>query len=250
VLSILFLLKVENGLNSSAITRNAAHAAELPAIADSYSSTKRRLFEIVVGDHPLTAYCGCRFDAAKRPDHDSCGYLPIDDDERANRVEVEHVVPASWIGQGRACWSKAICTDSKGRAFKGRKCCLAVDASFRLAYNDLHNLWPVIGEINERRQNWRFGEVAGEPRAFGRCDFELDRDARVVEPRPAIRGDIARVHIYMARTHGVWLSDELRQRLRSWHLADPPDALERARDARVGRLQGNHNPLVTGQAGF
>lgn len=237
MLSILFLPKVDNIPSSSAVTRNAVHAAELPAIASSYSSTKRRLFEFVVGDRPLTAYCGCRFDAAKRPDHASCGYRPIDDDERANRVEVEHVVPASWIGQGRACWSEAICTDSKGRAFKGRKCCLKVDPVFRRAYNDLHNLWPVIGEINERRQNWRFGEVAGEPRAFGRCDFELDRDARVVEPRAAIRGDIARIHFYMAEVHGVRLAADQRDLFEIWHREDPPDESERRRHRVIERLQ-------------
>lgn len=220
-------------------------AAEMPAIADTYGLTKRRLFEVVLADRRETAYCGCRFDADKRPDFAGCGYVPIERDERALRVEVEHVVPASWIGQGRPCWSQRICHDRKGRAFKGRRCCLAVDPAFRRAYDDLINLVPVIGEINEARRNWPFGEVAGEPRAFGRCDFEIDSDTEVVEPRPAIRGDIARIHFYMERVHGVGLGDDLRERLRRWHLEDPPDALERARDARISRLQGGGNPWVT-----
>lgn len=228
--------------------RPAVAASDLPAIAESYAITKRRLFDIVLADRRETAYCGCRFDTEKRPDLESCGYVPIERDERALRVEVEHVVPASWIGQGRACWRERICHDQKGRAYKGRKCCLAVDPAFRRAYNDLHNLVPVIGEINQARRNWRFGEVADEPRAFGRCDFELDAEARVAEPAPGIRGDIARIHFYMERTHGVWLSDSLRERLRHWHVADPPDALERVRDARITRLQGQSNPLVSGSA--
>jgi deoxyribonuclease-1 len=223
----------------------SARAAELPEIAEHYGITKRQLFEVVYADRRETFYCACRFDEAKRPDLAGCGYLPVRDGERAHRVEVEHVVPASWLGRGRRCWSEPICTDAKGRPFKGRACCLEVDEGFRRAYADLHNLVPAIGEVNEARQNWPFDIVPGEVRAFGRCDLEIDRATDRVEPREAIRGDIARIHLYMERVHGVDLAPDLRARMRSWHLADPPDALERTRDARIGNLQGTRNPLVT-----
>ena len=116
----------------------------------------------------------------------------------------------SWIGQNRPCWHYEICTDNKGRAYKGRKCCLAIDPAFRAAYQDLHNLWPTIGEVNERRSYFGFGLIEGERRRFGRCDMEVDTKGRLAEPRPAIYGDIGRIGLYMERRHGVFLDPEQR----------------------------------------
>lgn len=217
---------------------------ERPTVARTYTQTKRWLFEEVFAGHHETLYCACRFDDAKRADLASCGYVAAGNPERAARVEVEHVVPASWLGQGRPCWRQRLCTNRSGRRFKGRECCARIDPDFRAAYNDLHNLWPAIGEINEQRRHYRFDELPGEPRDFGQCDFEVDDETHRAEPRPAVRGDIARIHLYMEMVHGVRLSAALRARLMTWDRADPPDAWERERDARIERLQGNRNPFL------
>ena len=216
-----------------------------PATAiESYAEIKRALFEQVFADRRETLYCACPFDAEKRPDLDACGYRSARLSDRAKRVEVEHVVPASWTGAGRTCWTKKICRDARGRAFKGRKCCLAVDPAFRAAHQDLHNLRPTVGEVNEARSNYRFGLVTGERRAFGRCDMEVDRKNRLAEPRPDIRGDIARIHLYMEATHDVGLSTAQRRLFQNWHREDPPDAVERRRHGLIEGLQGRRNPWV------
>ena len=183
--------------------------------------------------------------ADRRLDLKACGYDSPRNGKSANRVEIEHVVPASWIGAGRTCWTKKICRDSKGRAFKGRKCCLAIDPSFKAAYQDLHNLWPSVGEVNEVRSNYRFGLITGERRAFGRCDIEIDRNTRRAEPRPEIRGDIARISLYMQATHGTRLSAAQHRLFEAWHKEDPPDADEYRRHAAIAALQGRRNPWVT-----
>ncbi len=218
-------------------------AAE-PAIADSYAVVRRQLFEEVFADHRRTLYCGCAFDRAKRPDLAACGYRSPGGGARAHRVEVEHVVPASWLGRGHACWSEPLCRSASGRRYKGRQCCLAIDPAFTRAHNDLHNLWPAIGEVNEQRGNEPFGIVAGEPRTFGRCDFEVDRAAGRVEPRPEVRGDIARIQLYMSETYAITLDPDQRRLLEAWDRADPPDDFERTRDARIKRLQGQGNRFV------
>lgn len=216
-----------------------------PASAsETYAAVKRALYEKVFAEHRETLYCGCPFDAEKRPDLRACGYVSKGDGARAKRVEIEHVVPASWIGAGRTCWTKKICRDAKGRAFKGRKCCLALDPAFRSAYQDMHNLWPTIGEVNEVRSNYRFGIIDGERRDFGRCDIEIARKARLAEPRPEIRGDIARIHLYMEATHGIGLSRAQRQLFQAWRRNDPPDAVERRRHGLIEALQGRSNPWV------
>jgi len=66
---------------------------------------------------------------------------------------------------------------------------------------DLHNLYPALASINRARSNYVFGEIPGEPREFGDCDFERDRDRRVAEPRPIAHGNVARAIFYM---HAEW----------------------------------------------
>lgn len=226
---------------------SVAHGADRRSlrVADSYRSAKRRLFERVVADRRETLYCGCRFDRDKRPDAASCGYVPADPrSERAQRVEVEHVIPASWIGAERRCWRERICTDGSGRRIRGRDCCEAIDPDYQRAANDLQNLWPSLGELNQERTNFRFGEIAGEPRAYGGCDFEVDRRAGMVEPRPEVRGDIARIGLYMEAVHGIWLSRHHRDLFAAWSRADPPDAREHERNERIRGLQDMGNPFI------
>lgn len=210
----------------------------------SYAAVKRALFDEVFAGDRRTLYCGCPFDADRRLDLSACGYVSPKGGERRGRVEVDHVVPASWLGAGRPCWRQKICRDAKGKAFKGRKCCLAIDPAFRSAYQDLHNLWPTVGEVNQIRSNYRFGLIDGEQRAFGRCDIEIDRSARLAEPRPEIRGDVARIGLYMEAAHGVRLSDAQRRLFDAWHRDDPPDDAERRRNDAITRLQGRTNPWI------
>ncbi|MEZ5930582.1 MAG: endonuclease [Alphaproteobacteria bacterium] len=216
-----------------------------PASAsDSYAAVKRALFEQVFAEDRRTLYCGCPFDAERKPDLAACGYVSPSGGVRAGRVEVDHVVPASWIGAGRPCWQEKLCRDAQGRAFKGRKCCLAIDPAFRAAYQDLHNLRPTIGEVNERRSNYRFGLIDGEARDFGACDIEIDGTSRRAEPRPEIRGDVARISLYMEAVHGVRLSAGQRRLFQAWHRADPPDAAEIRRHDAIERVQGRTNPWI------
>lgn len=217
-----------------------------PALgSETYATVKRALYDRVFAHRRETLYCACPFDADRRPELGACGYGSEKTSRRAGRIEVEHVVPASWIGRGRACWRSKICRDARGVAFKGRKCCLAIDPAFRRAFQDLHNLWPTIGAINERRSNYAFGLIEGERRAFGRCDFEVDSKARLVEPRPAVRGDVARISLYMADSYGIHLNDAQRRLFESWNREDPPDTEERHRHEIILRLQGRRNPWMS-----
>lgn len=201
----------------------------------------------VYRDNRKTFYCDCDFGADKAVLPDGCGYVPRADGERARRVEWEHVVPAAAFGRGRACWTAEPCFAQDGQRVHGRECCAETDASFRAMEADLQNLVPEIGELNAERAAYPYGEVEGEAREYGLCDFEVDRLRGVVEPRREIRGDIARIYLYM---HGVYgpeelpLGDEALAELWAAHEEDPPDAWEKTRNARIGEIQGEVNPLV------
>lgn len=198
----------------------------------SFSSAKKVLQKQVYYDHRTTFYAACSFDAKKHVDWASCGYAPRARAKRGGRVEWEHVMPAWEFGHQLQCWQQG-----------GRKACKK-DPRFRRMESDMHNLRPAVGELNGDRSNYRYGMIEGEARAYGAVDFEVDFKHRVAEPRPEVRGDIARTYFYMAREYGIRISSKQRKLFEAWDRADPVDAWERERNRRITRLQGNFNAMI------
>jgi endonuclease I len=66
----------------------------------------------------------------------------------------------------------------------------------------------------------------------------------VFEVRPERRGDIARAIFYFSLRYQQALDSRQEATLRAWHLQDPPDAWERARNRRVEDVQDRLNPFV------
>ena len=140
---------------------------------ETFDGAKRLLAEIheEIG-HQTTLYCRCPYAHKGRSGGDldrvTCGLKARKSEKRSDRLEWEHVVPASWIGEHRVCWTDGVpqCVKSDGTRFKGRKCCKkrGVDPAFMAAHNDPHNLFPAGGEINGDRSHHPFGRVPGEVR--------------------------------------------------------------------------------------
>ncbi|WP_162273433.1 endonuclease [Sinorhizobium glycinis] len=214
--------------------RRAAHPG-------SYNEAKRLLYNQL--DDSASLYCGCTLDLRARTfDATDCGYVPRNDNDRAKRVEVEHVVPAFWLDKfhtGPTCWIKA---DACGSA---RECCLANDARFRDAHNDLVNLYPAIGELNGDRSNLPYGQIDGEARVYGQCDFEIDANLDLAEPRDDVRGDIARVYFYMSAAYGLTFPADLKAMLDEWNASDPVSPSEVTRNDNIRAVQGHANDLVS-----
>jgi endonuclease I len=123
---------------------------------------------------------------------------------------------------------------------------------------DVHHLRPEDVSVNSARGNKDFdngGSAVGEaPGCY--------TDADSFEPRNAVKGDVARMIMYMAiRYEGEdgWPNLEMNQSvsngtapylgrlsvLLQWHQQDPPDAFEQRRNQRIyERWQGNRNPFV------
>jgi len=215
---------------------------------DSFSRSKKTLLNRVYYDHRTTFYCDCLFGPDKTvPPSDK--YKPKRENSRSSKVEWEHVVPAHAFGQSFPEWRNgaAGCVDKKGKGFKGRKCARLTSKEFRLMEADMYNLVPAIGEINGDRSNYSYGIIPGEPRDYGPCDFEIE--SRKVEPREEIRGDIARIYMYMDWAypgHGI-ISKKNRKMFDVWDNQDPVDARECERARRIEEIQGNENPFVKKQ---
>jgi deoxyribonuclease I len=150
--------------------------------------------------HRVTFYCGCGFDQQKRIALDGCGLGSLAGEKRAQRIEADHIFPAAQFGQQRPCWrdpgSFPACTLSNGKRMTGRACCNQVDPIFATAHNDLMNLVPAVGLINGKRSDFNWGMVSGGER-FGTCAIRIDASIRRVQPPAGVRGDIARIMLYM-----------------------------------------------------
>lgn len=222
---------------------------DLPKTPQSFSSAKRILYDEIYAGHSLTFYCGCRFDPERRDvDLASCGVTPRKNAKRAERIEAEHVMPAHHFGQHRQCWREPekVCPRPEGKKpYSGRKCCEKSDPVFEAAHNDLHNLFPAVGEINGDRSNFRWGLLPNYPQEYGACAIKVDESIRRAEPPPAVRGDIARVYFYMEDTYGFRISDQQRQLFSVWSQQDPPDAWEQERNRRIAKIQGKDNRFIS-----
>lgn len=150
------------------------------------------------------------------------------------RYNIEHVFPMAWVTKALKCGK--------------RKQCRKRSELFNEIEADMHNLYPARKSINKARGALAFGEIRGEKWLEPDCDFELDERARRVEPRPQVRGNIARAMLYMADRYPVRLYPRQRALLLRWHKQDSVDTAERARDAQIRARQGNSNPWITGEA--
>jgi predicted extracellular nuclease/endonuclease I len=131
------------------------------------------------------------------------------------------------------------------------------DSAFE-AYSDIHHLRPSDVGVNATRGNLDFDDsdnaVTAAPGNF------VDGDS--FEPRNAIKGDVARMMFYMDTryenlgdlTPDLILVDTFTDtdsnalgrlcRLWAWHVADPVDAFEEARNNAIYEFQGNRNPFI------
>ena len=222
------------------------------AVIKNFQDAKKEA-RIIWSAHRLTVYCHCTFDKNLQINHTSCQYYPHHH-PRAQRVEWEHIVPVSWFGNSLPCWRHPICDKKNGKKFKGRACCELKDIQFRKMYTDLHNLIPVIGEVNAARKNYRFTEFSPltpeKHLSFHGCKIAISDAHRAVEPSDEIKGLIARAHLYMAHTYPFKLSKKQTTLFWHWNQSYPPSAWEREWNKKVTQVQGNDNLFITHYLGM
>ena len=119
-------------------------------------------------------------------------------------------------------------------------------ALFRRAEADLHNLVPVIGELNGDRSNYAYGWLPQAPNQYGACPMVVDFKARLAMPRKEVRGTVARTYLYMSQAYQLRLSSHSRQLYSAWDKAYPAQPWERQRNQRIGCVMGWGNPFVPG----
>ena len=149
---------------------------------------------------------------------------------KGRSINIEHVYPMGWVVRAQGCRKRDECRRSSRR--------------FNQIEADMHNLYPARKDINKSRSSHPFGMIEGERRDYGKCDFEFDQHRRKVEPRPAVRGNIARAMFHMSETYGLRIYRRQGEMLQRWNREDPPDREERRRNQAIEDLQGTRNRFI------
>lgn len=138
----------------------------------------------------------------------------------------KHGFRAAQFVHFRRCWrspaAHPACREKDGDLVSGRACCLRIDETFLAAHNDLHNLLSVVGLINGARRDYRWGMAPGGER-YGNCGIRIDSGVRRVQPPDALRGDNARIMLYMRDTYGFRLPRQDERLFAAWDEIDPPE---------------------------
>lgn len=216
--------------------------ATVQSAPQTFDRAKIELRQYVYHDQNAAGafYCGCKWTwtgrSGGRVDLGSCGYEVRADRNRAERIEYEHIVPASHYGRARQCWQNG-----------GRKNCNATDPVFNAMEADMHAITVAEGEANMDRSNFDFGMLPAIKPQHGQCPIKVDFKGRTVEPRDEIKGQIARTYFYFHDRYNLTMSRQQQQLMMAWHKQFPVTEWERERDRRIAKRMGHHNPFVTGE---
>lgn len=205
-------------------------SAEAATFRQSKVTAHRKIY---TGDLQVDYYCGCLYNRSKSVDLNSCGYKIRKNALRAKRIEFEHVIPASTYGKTESCWKDG-----------GRKNCTKNSETFNKFEADLHNLRPVIGEVNGDRNNLPYGIVGQEHVSYGQCNFKIDFNLNIAEPPDDIKGDMARITLYLKEKYNLPYSDEYVIMLIGWMKRDPVSEKEIKINTLIRAYQGDSNYYI------
>ncbi|BAP45228.1 endonuclease [Pseudomonas sp. LJDD11] len=222
----------------------SCNAPALAAPPSNFSEAKVVAKEKIYNDQANSAlgelYCGCQWEwegkSGGKLNPKACGYQPRNQNERAERTEWEHIVPAWTFGHQRQCWQKG-----------GREFCEKDDPVFRVMEANLFNLYPAVGEVNGDRGNFSYGMVTSKKPQYGQCQTKVDFAQKVAEPRDEVKGLVARTTFYMFDRYNLNMSRQQQQLLMAWNKEHPVKPWEKLRDQRIAAIMGHSNPFVTGE---
>ncbi len=127
--------------------------------------------------------------------------------------------------------------------------------------SDIHHLFPTYSNWNSTRSNYPYGDIDDDLTA----KWMLDDDQQstiptsniddyseyyngMFEPREDHKGNVARAIFYFYTMYPTQAGDMSQvadiETLYAWHLADPVDAKEMARNDKIETYQGNRNPYI------
>lgn len=120
------------------------------------------------------------------------------------------------------------------------------------AGSDIHHLRPEDATVNSRRSNYIMGIVTGgKANNYSNGVLGGYYGGGYYEPIDSVKGDIARIYMYMLVRYSQTDSSypitnviSSMALLLEWHNSDPVDEFEIVRNERSYEVQGNRNPFI------
>lgn len=114
--------------------------------------------------------------------------------------------------------------------------------------SDLHHLFPADTEMNTKRGNLKFAELAKVGNTIPiKCNTSRLANTPIgfrFEPPMEHRGNVARALFYFSVRYRIPIDNDEEVFLRRWHVQDPVDQAEAYHHEMIFKLQGNRNPFV------
>ncbi|BEG57278.1 endonuclease [Helicobacter sp. NHP21005] len=206
----------------------------------NFTQTKQRLIKLYKQhpDHQITFYCQAPFKIIHKGTRTRLEIINSNKytarnaktkkgkiNQRAWRVEWEHIMPAENFGKHLACWRQG-----------GRKAC-EKDPTFEKMEADMFNLVPAIGEVNGDRNNYRYAQAPKNMvfNQYGNCKVYTDFKEKRFYPADYSKGWITWAYLHMSQTYGINLSKAEKQLMEAWDKMYPPSKWEMERTAIVKR---------------
>ena len=206
-------------------------------------SDAKKIAAKLFSNHKQTLYCQCDYKKNKKISLESCHMEPANSHIRAHNMEWEHIVPASKLATGHACWTQNICQHNSGKKYHGRKCCENIDKEFQLAEAELYNLWPANGLINQLRENYSYAALPFTDYAYG-CKFIVDNINHQIEPSDDSKGIVARASLFTFKKNHLPLDATQQDLFQLWDLLYPPSKWELTWAKKVASIEGYDNPYI------
>lgn len=213
---------------------------------DDFNATKQHARKLW-SEHSKTFYCKCDYSRQFKVKNGDC--IQTDTRYRWVFLNWEHIVPVSRFGRDLPCWNQRPCFDKHHMPVKKRYCCQSQNTKFSKMFNDMHNLVPVVAQVNTARQYYQFTDTppngeAGQKAVQG-CDMSIyPRHGQVWIPE-SVRGWVARAYLYMASEYNLRLFQHEKERFHRWHMTYPPGDWEILWNQKVLKAQGTNNPYIS-----
>tara|TARA_R110002110_G_scaffold121431_2_gene297290 strand:- start:124579 stop:125277 length:699 start_codon:yes stop_codon:yes gene_type:complete len=154
------------------------------------------------------------------------------------------VVSKKMLAQHRPCYQEAICVDKNHQRFKGLRCCKQLDNLYNIMLHDLHNRLPIHPKLQKILNQTHYDTVQDKYHCETFYGLFYDKKQKILEVPNRLKGEIARINLYMADAYSLPMSQSTRLLYTQWHQAFPPSKWELEKNSLVAEIQGNRNPFV------
>ena len=191
----------------------------LPAVvfADTYSQPKSfshavKIFKQIDLDYKRTAFSEkeYEYDAA------TCMRKLYLKEDHAKEVVFVRIVPEELVSQNLACNTQDLCTNMSGKLYHGKKCCNKINPLYQQYERDIFNVMGI----------------------------EKDTPYTDVIPPLHVRGNIARVYLYMKKNYKINLTEAQIEMYKKWDEEDKVDEKECHIYQQISKIHKRENPWI------